>query len=209
MFGTHKPPQQATVKKICKIPEILFALACVIQQREIRVPQKEVDKKSSITFYRFRDSFGHFLVTFSDASVTFLVTFLPNSFCRTPFAAGWFMFMCLFLLWGSALHRQLLNISRRPWLFFGGGSHLSPITVWRRAEVYPNTVSESPMLSLSVATPADPRGENIFLLLKKIPNPGIFIFSLPIVSVRMVWQMLWCRFWHQKPKNHRKKLGSL
>ena len=32
--------------------------------------------------------FGHFLVSFSDASVTFFVTFLPDSFCRTPFAAG-------------------------------------------------------------------------------------------------------------------------
>ena len=38
--------------------------------------------------FRFRDAFGHFSVTFSDASVTFFVTFLPNSFCRTPFAAG-------------------------------------------------------------------------------------------------------------------------
>ena len=37
-------------------------------------------------FFRFRDAFGHFSVTFSDASVTFFVTFLPNSFCRTPFA---------------------------------------------------------------------------------------------------------------------------
>ena len=36
----------------------------------------------------FRDSFDHFLITFSDASVTFLVIFLPNSFCRTPFEAG-------------------------------------------------------------------------------------------------------------------------
>ena len=44
------------------------------------VKEKEFDH-----FFRFRDSFGHFLVTFSD---TFLVTFLPNSFCRTPFAAG-------------------------------------------------------------------------------------------------------------------------
>ena len=33
----------------------------------IRVLQKEVGKRSSITFFRFRDSFGHFLVTFSDA----------------------------------------------------------------------------------------------------------------------------------------------
>ena len=32
----------------------------------------------------FRSLFGHF----SDASVTFFVTFLPNSSCRTPFAAG-------------------------------------------------------------------------------------------------------------------------
>ena len=39
-----------------------------------------------MTCFRFRDSFGHFLVTFSDASVTFFVTFfakllLPDSFC--------------------------------------------------------------------------------------------------------------------------------
>ena len=42
--------------------------------------QKEFDH-----FFRFRDSFGHF---FSDASVTSFVTFLPNSFCQTPFVAG-------------------------------------------------------------------------------------------------------------------------
>ena len=53
-----------------------------------RVPQKECGKRSSITFFRFRDAFGHFSVTFSDASVTFFVTFLPNSFCWSPFAAG-------------------------------------------------------------------------------------------------------------------------
>ena len=41
-------------------------------------------------FFRFRDSFGHFLVTSPDASVAFFVTFLPSSFCRTPFAAGSF-----------------------------------------------------------------------------------------------------------------------
>ena len=52
------------------------------------VPQEECGKRSSITFLRFRDSFGHFSVTFSDASVTSFVTFLPNSFCRTLFAAG-------------------------------------------------------------------------------------------------------------------------
>ena len=55
----------------------------------LRVPQKECGKRSSITFFHFRDAFGHFSVTFSDASVTFFVTFLPDSFCRTPFAAGW------------------------------------------------------------------------------------------------------------------------
>ena len=48
------------------------------------VRQKELDH----FFFRFRDAFGHFSVTFSDASVTFFVTFVPNSFCRTPFAAG-------------------------------------------------------------------------------------------------------------------------
>ena len=40
-------------------------------------------------FVRFRDSFGYFLVTFSDASVTCFVTILPNSFCWTPLAAIW------------------------------------------------------------------------------------------------------------------------
>ena len=39
-----------------------------------RLLQKEVGKSSSITF----SIFGHFLVTFS-------VTFLPDSFCQTPF----------------------------------------------------------------------------------------------------------------------------
>ena len=47
------------------------------------VRQKEFDH-----LFRFRDAFGHFSVTFSDAFVTFFVTFLPDSFCRTPFAAG-------------------------------------------------------------------------------------------------------------------------
>ena len=60
-------------------------LAGILQEIFFRVPQKECGKRSSITFFRFRDAFGHFSVTFSDASVTFL----PNSFCRTPFAAGW------------------------------------------------------------------------------------------------------------------------
>ena len=56
---------------------------------KIRVPQKECGKRSSITFFRFRDAFGHFSVTFlPDAFVTFFITFLPDSFCRTPFAAG-------------------------------------------------------------------------------------------------------------------------
>ena len=47
----------------------------------LRVPQKECGKRSSITFFRFRDAFDDFSVTFSDASVTFFVTF-----CQTPFA---------------------------------------------------------------------------------------------------------------------------
>ena len=37
----------------------------------------------SLFFFRFWDSFGHFLVTFSDASVTFFVTL---NFCQAPFA---------------------------------------------------------------------------------------------------------------------------
>ena len=58
------------------------------------VPQKECGKRSSITFFRFRDTFGHFSVTFPDASVTFFVTFfakllLPDSFCgRVSFFSG-------------------------------------------------------------------------------------------------------------------------
>ena len=52
-------------------------------QEVVQGAAKEVGKRSSITFFRFRHSFGHFLVTFSDASVTFFVTL-----CQTPFAAG-------------------------------------------------------------------------------------------------------------------------
>ena len=46
-----------------------------------QVPQKEVGKGSSITFF----SFGHLLATFADASVTYFVTFLPDFFCRDSF----------------------------------------------------------------------------------------------------------------------------
>ena len=48
------------------------------------VRQKEFDH-----FFSFSGRFRSLSVTFSDASVTFFVTFLPNSFCWTPFAAGW------------------------------------------------------------------------------------------------------------------------
>ena len=47
------------------------------------VPQKKVGKRSLITFFIF----GHFVVTFSDASATFFITFLPDS-CQTPFVKG-------------------------------------------------------------------------------------------------------------------------
>ena len=60
----------------------------IVLPLRFRVPQKECGKRSSITFFRFRDAFGHFSVTFCDAFVTFFVTFLQDSFCRTPFAAG-------------------------------------------------------------------------------------------------------------------------
>ena len=50
------------------------------------MPQRECGKRSSIIFFVFRDAFGHFSVTFSDASVTFFRHFfaellLPDSFC--------------------------------------------------------------------------------------------------------------------------------
>ena len=60
----------------------------------VRVPQKEVGKRSSIIF----SIFDHFLVTFSDTSATFFVTFLPGSFCRTPFVAGWPSFALAMLI---------------------------------------------------------------------------------------------------------------
>ena len=53
------------------------------KDNSLRVPQKEVGKGSLIILF----SFGHYLVTFSDTSVTLFVTFLPDSFCRNPFAA--------------------------------------------------------------------------------------------------------------------------
>ena len=42
----------------------------ILCNSSFRVPQKEVGKRSSITFLFSSASFGHFLVTFSDASVT-------------------------------------------------------------------------------------------------------------------------------------------
>ena len=54
---------------------------------QIRVPQKECGKRSSITFFRFRDAFGHFSVTFSDAFVTFSSLFCQTPFAGLPFAA--------------------------------------------------------------------------------------------------------------------------
>ena len=46
--------------------------------KTFRVPQKECGKRSSITFFRFRDAFGHFSVTFSDASVSFFRHFFAE-----------------------------------------------------------------------------------------------------------------------------------
>ena len=60
---------------------VSVVVAVPVVTATLSVPQKEVGKRSSITFFRFRSSFGHFLVTFSDASVTFSITF-----CQTPFA---------------------------------------------------------------------------------------------------------------------------
>ena len=46
--------------------------------------RKRRSAKGVRSLFRFRDTFGHFLVIFSDVFVTFFVTFLPDSFCRTP-----------------------------------------------------------------------------------------------------------------------------
>ena len=61
----------------------MLTIPWIFWAASFRVPQKEVGKRSSITFFRFRDTFG---LTFSDVSVNFFVTLLPDSFCRTPFA---------------------------------------------------------------------------------------------------------------------------
>ena len=61
-----------------------FELTYIIFQ----VTQKQVGKRSLITFWVLGILSVNFLVTFSDASVTFFVPCLPNSSCRTPFAAG-------------------------------------------------------------------------------------------------------------------------
>ena len=44
------------------------------------MPQKECGKRSSITFFRFRDAFGHFSVTFLT-----LLSLFSSLFCQTPF----------------------------------------------------------------------------------------------------------------------------
>ena len=45
----------------------------------IRVPRKEVGKRSSITFFRLWDSFGHFFWRL-------ILSLFPSLFCQTPFA---------------------------------------------------------------------------------------------------------------------------
>ena len=56
------------------VPQILLEIYC-----NVSLPKK-VGKRSSITFFGFWSLFVHFPDAF--------VTFLPRSFCRTPFAAG-------------------------------------------------------------------------------------------------------------------------
>ena len=55
------------------------------KKKQIRVPQKEVGQRRSITFFRFQDSFGHFLVTFLMLLLLlrhfFAKLLLPDSFC--------------------------------------------------------------------------------------------------------------------------------
>ena len=50
--------------------------------------RKRSAAKGVRSLFCFRDAFGHFSVTFSDASVTFFVTFLPNSFARLLLRQG-------------------------------------------------------------------------------------------------------------------------
>ena len=78
--------------------------------------RKRRSAKGVRSLFCFRDSFGHFLVTFSDASVTFFVTFLPNSFCRTAFVAGW------------------TTVHLKPWhqnrIFLARGAVKTPLPQW-------------------------------------------------------------------------------
>ena len=85
-------PKGPKIEQKKQISLEMFNLAWKLQSwPSVRVLQKEVGKRSSITFFflfRFRDSFGHSLVTFSDVSVTFFVAFLPklllpDAFCGT------------------------------------------------------------------------------------------------------------------------------
>ena len=68
--------------------EIAAIPICDLPTSRSRKPQKEVGKRRSITFFSF--FFGTLSVTFWSLFLMllslFFVTFLPNSFCRTPFA---------------------------------------------------------------------------------------------------------------------------
>ena len=74
----------------------------ILQCPILRVPQKECGKGSSITFFCFRDAFGHFSVTF------FLM--LLSLFCQTPLAG---------LLWPDSFCSRVTSIFRRLFVTCG------------------------------------------------------------------------------------------
>ena len=96
------------------------------KMRSFRVPQKECGKRSSITFFRFRDAFGHFSVTFSDASVTFFVTFfaellLPDSFCGKVILSA-----------GKTHVHKIPRFRRGGYFGFWGGGGVPILFLWAR-----------------------------------------------------------------------------
>ena len=60
----------------------------------LRVQQKECGKRSSITFFGFRDAFGHFSVTFSDASVTRRAPDYSSNLCPPKIWSIWLFKGC-------------------------------------------------------------------------------------------------------------------
>ena len=83
------PPKIYLIHFLCLfLRKIVFTKLCFVPSILPRKPDKSGCRKrrwaKGVRSFFF--VFGHFSVTFSDASATSFVTFLPDSFCRTPFA---------------------------------------------------------------------------------------------------------------------------